>query len=171
MQRFGQLLTYRYQKLCETSDQSRAISAGGGAQVIISASGMAEGGRVLHHLRRHLPNPRAQVLLAGYQCENTRGWKLQQGAKSLEILGGQVPVRARVRSLQGLSGHADYAELQDWLGRLETPPKCTFLTHGDGNARPALREKLEGWRVELPGHRERCTLMPAPQLDTLNVPS
>ena len=129
--------------------------------VIVSASGMAEGGRVLHHLRHHLPDARSKILLAGYQCEGTRGWQLQCGDPYLDIDGRSIPVRAEVESLDGLSGHADYAEIGQWLSELEEPPQTTFLVHGDEESLTAQQERLsrQGWRVEVPEHRQRFVLI------------
>jgi metallo-beta-lactamase family protein len=158
----GKLLGYKYLHLCETVEQSRAIDTYRWPVVIISASGMVEGGRVLHHLKRYLPDTRAQVLLAGYQCEGTRGHALQNGATELELIGRIIPVRAKVSSLEGMSGHADYRELGDWLSDLESAPQRTFLIHGDPDALQAHKERIterSGWNVEIPDHQQEIVLI------------
>ena len=158
----GKLLRYPHLRVCETSEQSRAILNFKPPRVIISASGMAAGGRVLHHLRHHLPEARASILMAGYQCEGTRGWQLLQGDSYLDIDGRSVPVRADVASLDGLSGHADYAEIGEWLSELPKPPRATYLVHGDQESLQAQQDRLsrQGWTVEVPQHRQRLVLIP-----------
>lgn len=157
-----QLLRYQHLRVCETSEQSRAILNRKPPRVIISASGMAEGGRVLHHLRHHLPDSRSMILLAGYQCEGTRGWQLQNGDNYLDIDGRSIPVRADVESLDGLSGHADYSEITEWLSELEGPPQATFMVHGDEESLAAQQDRFSswGWRAEVPQHRQRFQLLP-----------
>ncbi|MCK5714300.1 MAG: MBL fold metallo-hydrolase, partial [Hyphomicrobiaceae bacterium] len=106
-----------------TSVESRALNEIKGPVIIISASGMASGGRVLHHLKRRLPDKRTTVLLCGYQAAGTRGRTLQEGAKKVRIHGKDVSVRARIETLHGLSAHADWKELIVWLSQFERPPK------------------------------------------------
>lgn len=129
-------------RYCSTSDESRAIDGHEGPMIVVSASGMATGGRVLHHLKRFLPDARNTVLLVGYQSAGTRGRSLLDGADELKIHGQYVPVRARVRKLDGLSAHADYAELIAWLRRSEARPRRVFVTHGEPAAADALRRRL-----------------------------
>ena len=159
--RSSRLLQYPYLRICENAAQSRSIQDFRPPTVIVSASGMAEGGRVLHHLRRHLPDPRSCVLMAGYQCEGTRGWQLKNGAREVEIHGDTIRVRAHVDSLDGLSGHADYAEIGRWLDCLDAPPRRTFLVHGDTPALEAQEARLRqrpNWRVDAPKHRAEVIL-------------
>lgn len=147
---------YRGATFAHTSDDSKAIDARAGAMVVISASGMATGGRVLHHLRRFLPDPRNTVLLVGYQSAGTRGRLLSDGCDELKIHGQYVPVRARVEHIAGLSAHADYRELIDLLRQSELSPKRVFVTHGEPAAADALRRKLRdsfGWDVVVPEDR------------------
>jgi len=131
-----------------TSVESRALNEVKGPMIIISASGMASGGRVLHHLKRRLPDKRTTVLLCGYQAAGTRGRTLQEGAKKVRIHGREVKVRARVETLHGLSAHADWKELIVWLSQFERPPTKTFAVHGEASAAEAfvdaIREHL-GW--------------------------
>lgn len=141
-------------------DQSRAINDVRGPCVIISASGMATGGRVLHHLRRRLPDPRTTVLLVGFQPEGTRGWSLQNGAATLRIHGEDVPVKARVASIPGFSAHADEGEILRWLATFPSPPARTFLVHGEPAALEAARLRTErlGWKAHVPAHLEEARL-------------
>jgi len=138
-----------------TSDDSKAIDARRGSLIVISASGMATGGRVLHHLARFLPDANSTVLLVGYQAAGTRGRALADGADELKIHGQYVPVRAQVRKLDGLSAHADYAELGDWLAQSKLAPRKVFVTHGEPAAADALRRRLRdrfGWDGVVPDH-------------------
>jgi metallo-beta-lactamase family protein len=132
----------RVARYTPTSDDSKAIDAQSGPLVVISASGMATGGRVLHHLKRFLPDANSTVLLVGYQSAGTRGRSLEDGADELKVHGQYVPVRARVRKLDGLSAHADYAELIAWLQQSGTRPQRVFVTHGEPAAADALRRRL-----------------------------
>jgi metallo-beta-lactamase family protein len=141
-------------------EQSKAINRVEGPCVILSASGMATGGRVLHHLARRLPDERTTVLLVGFQAAGTRGWRLQSGAETLRIHGEDVPVRARVASIAGFSAHADEAELSRWLGGLHPAPRRTFLVHGEPTSLDASRKRLDGlgWPCEVPRHLEAFEL-------------
>jgi metallo-beta-lactamase family protein len=136
-----------------TPDESRAIDASSGPMVVISASGMATGGRVLHHLRRFLPQRENHALLVGYQAAGTRGRALLDGAEELKIHGQYVNVAASVTQLQGLSAHADYAELLAWLRTSGISPGRVFVTHGEPAASDAFRRRLRetfGWDVLVP---------------------
>lgn len=117
--------------LARTPEESKALNARDGPLVVISASGMATGGRVLHHLAHRLPDPRAIVLLPGFQAAGTRGRSLQDGAATVRIHGADVPVRARVVTLDGLSAHADRTEILRWLGGFARPPRRTWVVHGE----------------------------------------
>lgn len=117
--------------LARTPEESKALNACAGPLIVVSASGMATGGRVLHHLARRLPDPRAIVLLPGFQAAGTRGRSLQDGAPTVRIHGADVPVRARVVTLDGLSAHADRTEILRWLGGFAQPPRRTWVVHGE----------------------------------------
>lgn len=147
-------------QFARSPEQSKAINRVEGPCVIISASGMATGGRVLHHLARRLPDERTTVLLVGFQAAGTRGWSLQNGAATLRIHGEDVPVRARVASISGFSAHADEAELSRWLATFPVPPRRTFLVHGEPSALAAARGRLErlGWPCDVPRHLEAFEL-------------
>lgn len=117
-------------------------------KIIVSASGMATGGRVIHHLKRYLPDPRNAVLFAGFQAMGTRGAAMLDGAPSVKIHGNYIPVRAEVDNLSMLSAHADADEILRWLGGFERPPRETFIVHGEPDAADALRLRIKdelGW--------------------------
>jgi metallo-beta-lactamase family protein len=136
--------------LTRSVEESKAINSVKTPCIIVSASGMAAGGRVLHHLAQRLPDARNAVILGGFQAQGTRGRALQEGAKMLSLFGQQVPVCAEILELGQLSAHAGKSELLRWLGGLPAPPKQTYLTHGEPQAAQALeaaiQEKLK-WRV------------------------
>lgn len=127
----------------KTTEESKRLHHVSERAIIISASGMATGGRILHHLRRRLPDERNTVLFAGYQVDGTRGRKLVDGAPSIKMLGQEVEVRARVEDLRAFSAHGDRDDLLRWVGSLETVPRRTFVVHGEGPAALALRDRLD----------------------------
>ena len=129
--------------------------------IIISASGMATGGRVIHHIRAYAPDPRNTILFAGYQAGGTRGAAMVAGAQTVRIHGQDVPVRAEVVNLEGLSAHADYAEMLAWLAHFTRPPRMTFITHGEPAAADALRLRIRdrfGWECRVPDFLESVEL-------------
>lgn len=135
-------------RLVHRSEESRALNASGGPMVIISASGMATGGRVLHHLAHRLPDERTTVLLPGFQAAGTRGRSLQDGARELRIHGQNVPVRAKVVALDGFSAHADRDEVLAWLRGFRRPPRQTWVVHGEPQPADRLAAMLRadlGW--------------------------
>jgi metallo-beta-lactamase family protein len=138
-------------ELCEAS----------GPFVVVSASGMATGGRVLHHLAARLPDAKNSVLLVGYQVRGTRGHRLLRGERAVKMLGRYVPVRAQVRDLSAFSVHADASELVDWVGALPRPPLGVFAVHGEKAACDALARRVDqklGWPAVVPAHDERIQL-------------
>jgi len=142
-------------------EESKALTANPMPKVIISASGMATGGRVLHHLKRYAPDARNTVLFAGFQAGGTRGAAMVSGADSVKIHGEYVPVRAEVRNLDMLSAHADADEIMRWLRGFKAPPRKTFITHGEPVAADALRHRIEeelGWPCRVPDHGEEARL-------------
>lgn len=148
-------------RLARSPAESRAINEVKGPVLIISASGMVTGGRVLHHLRQRLPDPRTTVLLVGYQAIGTRGRRLQEGAKFVRIFGEDVPVRAHVETVHGLSAHADADGLLRWLGTAARRPTRAFVVHGDSGPAEALAGRIRGelgWEVVVPGYRDRITI-------------
>lgn len=125
-----------------TVEESKRLNDLRGPAIIVSASGMATGGRILHHLAHRLPDPKATVLLVGFQALGTRGRSLQDGAKALHMFGEDVPVRARVETIHGLSAHADQNEMLRWLGGFSRPPRTTYLVHGEPQAAKALGDLI-----------------------------
>lgn len=129
--------------LTRTAEESKAINSVKTPCIIISASGMVSGGRVLHHLVQRLPDARNAVILGGFQAEGTRGRALQEGAKSLNLYGQAVPVCAEIVGMGQFSAHAGKGELLRWLSALPAPPKQTYLTHGEPEAAQALQTAIE----------------------------
>jgi metallo-beta-lactamase family protein len=150
---FGQL------EIARTVDESKALGKLGGPRIIISASGMATGGRILHHLKARLPDPTTAVLFVGYQAPGTRGRSLVDGAKTVRIHGEEVVVRATVEKIDALSAHADRSELQRWMDTFDGhPPRRVFVTHGEPEAAEevaALLKKRRGWDARVLNHLER----------------
>jgi metallo-beta-lactamase family protein len=144
-----------------TPEDSKAIDAREDSCVVVSASGMATGGRVLHHLRRFLPDERSTVLLVGYQAAGTRGRALADHVDELTIHGQTVRVRAHVAEIAGLSAHADATELVTWLRESAVSPRRVFVTHGEPSAARALRQTLSdtfGWDAAVPSDGESVVL-------------
>ncbi|MBN8219433.1 MAG: MBL fold metallo-hydrolase [Spirochaetes bacterium] len=144
-----------------TPEESRRLNETAGPMVIISANGMASGGRILHHLKAFAPHENNVILLTGFQAVGTRGAALQQGAKTLRIHGEEVPVRARVEMLHSLSAHADGNEIIAWLKRSEKPPLKTFVTHGEPESARALAEKIQvdlNWNAAVPEYLQEVEL-------------
>jgi metallo-beta-lactamase family protein len=138
--------------LTRTVEQSKAINNSKTPCIIVSASGMISGGRVLHHLAQRLPDPKNAVLLAGYQAEGTRGRAVQDGAKTINLFGQVVPVNAEIVTMGQLSAHAGKSELLRWLSGLKNAPQKTWLTHGEPAAAQALQAAIKDkfrWDVEV----------------------
>ena len=136
-------------RMVRSEAESRELSRLRGPAVIISASGMATGGRVLHHIRQHGPDERSTLVLVGYQAPGTRGADLQAGRRSLRMFGEDIPIRAEVASIDGLSAHADADDLLRWVRTLPRPPSKVFLVHGEATAAEAFAQRLHaelGWR-------------------------
>jgi metallo-beta-lactamase family protein len=142
----------RFQR-CRSVAESKALNEREAPAVIVAASGMATGGRIVHHLIRHLPDPRTTVVFVGYQAAGTRGRALVDGASTVSIHGRRVEVRAKIEQLHGLSAHADCEELLRWCRAIPSPPGRVFLNHGEDAARKSLEAALVelGWpRPALP---------------------
>jgi len=142
-------------------EESKRLNSLTGPAIIISASGMATGGRVLHHLKRLLPDPRNTVLFVGFQAEGTRGRRILEGEDAVKIFGEMVPVRAQVRSISSLSAHADADELTIWASEAGTAPRMVFVTHGEAEASRALADRYAtrfGWDCYLPRLEETVPL-------------
>lgn len=146
-----------------TAEQSKALDQQGGPMIVISASGMATGGRVIHHLKTFLGNERNLILLTGFQAPGTRGGSLANGASTVRIHGEDFPVRAEIRQLQASSSHADAGEILAWMKQFAKPPRQTFITHGEPGASDALRQRVEwelGWSTLVPEYRQTVELTP-----------
>jgi metallo-beta-lactamase family protein len=144
------------------SEQSKALNSQRGPMVVIAGSGMANGGRIVHHLLHHLSDPNTVVLFTGYQAEGTLGRALIEGAHHVHIHKAQVEVRAQVEQLGSLSAHADQGEIMTWLRGYKTPPKRTFVVHGEPPAQEVLVAKIRqelGWDVVIPKQGESFELV------------
>jgi metallo-beta-lactamase family protein len=138
--------------LARTPQESKALNERRDPIIIISASGMATGGRILHHLKERLPDENTTVLLPGFQVVGTRGRALQDGARSVRIHGQSIPVRARIETLDGLSAHADRDEIVRWLRGFTRPPRQVYVVHGEPQAARSLAELIRtqfGWNVQV----------------------
>jgi metallo-beta-lactamase family protein len=144
-----------------SAEESMRLSTLRGPMIIVSASGMLTGGRVLHHVARLGPDPRNAIVLTGYQAGGTRGADLAAGARSLRIHGREVPIEAEVVQLDSLSAHADADEMLAWLRTARTPPRVVYVTHGEPAAADTLRRRIRhelGWDARVVGHRETVRL-------------
>ena len=147
--------------LHRTPEESKALNNLSGPRIIISASGMVTGGRILHHLKLRLPDPKTTVLFVGFQAQGTRGRAMQDGKAEIKMLGEIIPLRAKVKTIDGFSAHADQREILRWLSSFQKSPLRTFVVHGEPAASEALanvlREKLK-WSAEVPKNGEAVLL-------------
>lgn len=151
----------RAAKIVNSVDESRKLNLSREPKIIIAGSGMATGGRVIHHIAAFGPHPENTIVFAGFQAGGTRGAAMLAGAKEVKIHGSYVPIRAEVEALGNLSAHADANELMAWLRNFEKPPRCTYITHGEPAASDALRMRIKdelGWDVRVPDHLETVEL-------------
>jgi metallo-beta-lactamase family protein len=147
--------------LVREREESKQLNDRKGPMVIISASGMLAGGRILHHLKRRLPDPDTTLVFVGFQAQGTLGRRILEGAREARIHGETVPVRARVKEIPALSAHADQKGLIEWVGGLPSPPRAIYLVHGEASAREALAAALRtryGWNVVLPKEGDEVRL-------------
>lgn len=153
--------------MCKTAhivnsvEESKSLNLKHGPMIIIAASGMATGGRVVHHLEAFASDPRNSILFAGFQAAGTRGAAMVRGVESIKIHGGQVAVRAEVAMIDNLSAHADADETLGWLRGFDAPPRRTFVTHGEPAAADALRHRIEEelrWDCSVPDYLEKAGL-------------
>ena len=152
MQGVAESLASPFVRMAKTGAESKAINAHEGPGIVIASSGMMNGGRILHHLSRRLPDPRTTVLVAGFQAIGTRGRALVDGARFLKIHGRDIPVKAAVRRVDALSGHADRGEIGRWLAGLPAPRR-TFIVHGEppaASGMAAFLAETRGWQVQVP---------------------
>lgn len=142
-------------------EESKSLNQMKGARIIISASGMLTGGRVLHHALRVLPDENATMIFVGYQAAGTTGRKIQDGAREVRIMKNHVPVRCHVEKVEGFSAHADWKAVLRWLEGLETTPKMVFTTHGEPDAAEAMAQHIRtrfGWNVVVPHYEQSVNL-------------
>lgn len=143
------------------AEQSMKISASREPKIVISASGMATGGRILHHLKAFAPDPRNTIMVTGYQVPGTRGRSIVSGERYVKIYGEWIPINAQVANLQMLSAHADADELIRWASGITTPPRRVFVVHGEPQAADTLRRRLDrefGWQATVPRPNQRFSL-------------
>lgn len=148
-------------RFTRTAEQSKMINNIPGKAIIISASGMVTGGRILHHLFNRLANPNNTVLFIGYQAEGTRGRTILEGAESVKIHGQQVEVKAHIEQISGFSAHADYNEILAWLSSFNEAPRKIFIVHGEASQSVALSERIQtnfNWETAIPKYLESAEL-------------
>jgi metallo-beta-lactamase family protein len=148
-------------QLSPTGEDSKKLNGLEGPAIVIAGSGMATGGRILHHLRHRLSDERTTVLFVGYQAAGTRGRQLRDGAAKLRIFGEEVPVRAAIMATDALSAHADQGEIIRWLRGFSRPPGMTYCVHGEPSAAAALRDAIErqlGWRCAVAADHQQIDL-------------
>jgi metallo-beta-lactamase family protein len=161
-------LEYPGQRFTDSVEESKAIRNAPRPMMVVASSGMLTGGRVMHHLKDFLPDPRSTLLFIGYQGEGTLGRHLQGGATSARIDGEEYPVRCRIRTVSGFSAHADEEELMAWLGRFAAAgttsrPRTAFVVHGDPEAAEALARRVRdelGLAAVVPRHQQRVRIGP-----------
>ncbi len=144
-----------------TREESKRLNQAEGARIIIAASGMMNGGRILHHALRLLPDENATVVFVGYQAAGTLGRRVADGEKQVKVLGQWIPVRCRTDKIGGFSAHADWKEVVRWLTDMPSPPRKVFVTHGEPDAAQAMAGHLRdrfGWSIEVPQYGERFEL-------------
>ena len=154
-------------ELVRTVEESQRLTARRGPMIVLSASGMLSGGRVLHHLRQVAPDRRSTIVLVGFQAAGTRGEAIRNGARSVRVFGEDVPIRARVVHIDSLSAHADAEGLMAWLGTAPRSPSAVSVVHGEPDAADSLRRRIEhelGWPARVPwqGEQVRVAEGPAP---------
>jgi metallo-beta-lactamase family protein len=152
---------YERASFVNSVEESKALNQRRGPMIIISASGMATGGRVLHHIEAFGPDSRNAIVLSGYQAGGTRGAALAGGARTLRMFGREIPINAEVVQLAGFSGHADADELLAWMRTAPAAPRMVYVTHGEPDASDVLRARIQrelGWHARAPEHLERVSL-------------
>lgn len=153
---FNSLVTY-----IKTPEESKALNEKKGPMIIISASGMITGGRILHHLKAFGGDPRNTILIAGFQAEGTRGRAIQEGARSIKFHGQMLPINACVEVIDNVSAHADYTEIKEWLAASQMKPQKVFITHGEISASFKMKEHLEAqfhWNCVVPQRDQEFSL-------------
>lgn len=149
-----------------TVDDSKLLNLRGGPMIVISASGMLTGGRILHHLRAYGPDGRNTIVLTGFQAGGTRGARLRAGERNLRIFGADVPIKAEVTVIDAMSAHADADGLIEWMRKTTHAPHAVYVTHGEPAAADTLRLRIErelGWPARVPDHGEQIALVNDPR--------
>jgi metallo-beta-lactamase family protein len=144
-------------KICQKAVESAALAKKPGPFLVMAGAGMCTGGRILHHLQNHLPDPTTLLMLVGYQSRGSLGRQLQDGAEVVRVAGERVPVRARTHMFSGLSGHAGRSDLLAWMRSLAPSRPRVILTHGEDGPRAALRDGIQaefGLTAEMPAYRQ-----------------
>jgi metallo-beta-lactamase family protein len=140
----GKMIEFPQVRVCETAEESRALNSSEGSAIIISASGMADAGRILHHLKHNLWRPESTILFVGYQAEGSLGRRLVEGMKRVRVLGEEVAVKAQIQMLDGFSAHADANQLMDWISNFQDPkPAKVFVVHGEAQSQEALKARIQ----------------------------
>ena len=158
---YGSPLEWPHFTFASTPEESKKINETRMPAVIISSSGMATGGRILHHLAQRLPDPRNLVLFIGFQAPGTRGFTIKSKSDEVKIFGDYVPIRAQIAALEQFSDHADPPELLEWLRTFKNRPGTTYLVHGEPEASSQLRDLMEtelGWSVQIAQYQEKVEL-------------
>lgn len=155
-------------RVCEVAEyvnskeESQALDTVASPKIIISASGMLEGGRVLHHIKTFAPDEKNTIVFAGYQAAGTRGADMINGKKSIKVFGQSIPINAEIKVLSNMSAHADYQEILDWLRNFNHHPRKVFITHGEPAAANALKDKIEEqykWKCVVPDYLQTESLV------------
>jgi len=161
IEKYGSPLSWPNFHFDQSQEDSKRINESKYPTIIVSSSGMATGGRVLHHLAQRLPDPRNLVLFIGFQAPGTRGFDIKNNASEVKMFGQVVPVRAQVASLEQFSDHADTPELLEWLRTFRAAPKQTFLVHGEPAASAQLRASMTevlSWNVQVAAYKEKVQI-------------
>jgi metallo-beta-lactamase family protein len=148
-------------RFVESPDESAELSRRERGAIIIAGSGMCEAGRIKFHLRSNLPRQESSVVIIGFQAQGTLGRRLVDGAETVRIFGDEIPVRAKVHTIGGLSAHADQSGLLEWMKALPSPPRETFIVHGEYATALTFSEVIHkqlGWRVNVPDRGTVVTL-------------
>ena len=161
IQKYGSPLKWPGLTFAQTAEESKKINDSHYPSIIISSSGMATGGRILHHLAQRLPDPKNLVLFIGFQAPGTRGFTIKSGAPEVKIFGEFVPIRAQVAALEQFSDHADPPEMLEWLHTFKSKPGVTYLVHGEPAASAQLRDTIRkelGWNVQVAQYMEKVSV-------------
>ena len=157
----NRLLAIPNLRFTATAQESRMINEMPGPKIIVSASGMADAGRILHHLKHNLWHENCSVIIAGYQAEGTMGRRLIEGSKQVKIMGEDIKVNAKIYNMKGFSAHADKEQLLEWYGKMKQPPKAFFVTHGEFDAASNFADELQrrlGTAAYIPQYGDSVTI-------------